>query len=760
MRISISFMYCFMLVLNSKQGLLTVNPYMCLIAGTIFLILIPLHQYGYENVVRAGLATSFYFYCWMIILFQRNFITGSAAIATTSLSFVPIIYLFDRKGQTMSLALVLIFNAVFACVFIIYFPQTQVLVLTPDLVNMSICTNVIGITIFGLLTMYFNSLSNAVYADVKTTNETIENNTKEKERFFATISHEIRNPLQSLLGSIELLQEKKTQNDTESSLMEICKNCCALVINLVSNILDMSKIAADKMQLSPVSANLREIIRKIAKMSQERAQAKNLDLLIIEDPSLPPAIELDTQRIEQIIVNIVSNAIKFTQKGKVVIKLGWTPLADEEDPQSVVQEALKYSSWKETIELSEKPNKVAEEGLLKKYTGTYRPSDKAKAVRVVSRSDVNLESNVAREKQGVAKIEVIDTGIGISKQGIENLFKPYQQADSSISRNYGGTGLGLWITKNIILQMKGDVKIKSKEGRGSNFIIAFPAKVSEEVKAVVGENGSSVIKEAELLKDKTYLLLDDVPENTFILKELLCRNGINSIVRQNGLEALEVYREAHSKIDAIITDLRMPIMSGQAFISEIRKYEQENNIPKVPIIVLTAETSLEEKKLCLTQYGANEFLLKPIKQQDMISALIKVHSNNARPVHKKILIVDDDLISSTFLHNVLTQNGNSCVQAHSLEEAKNCFNATYQIILLDNLLGDGTGLDFIEFATDAITRTSGKMPCVISMSGNTIAEQQATYHGYHIEGYLQKPVRKRELLDLVQVLQSIICSYF
>eukprot|EP01022_Parablepharisma_sp_SALTPOND_P018791 TRINITY_DN311_c0_g1_i1.p1 TRINITY_DN311_c0_g1~~TRINITY_DN311_c0_g1_i1.p1 ORF type:complete len:745 (+),score=83.48 TRINITY_DN311_c0_g1_i1:559-2793(+) len=737
----------------SLQGLVSTNPYMCLTAGTIYLAIVPIVYAGYETFSRIVLAVTYFVYCWMLIIFQRDFITGPCAVATTTFFFIPMIYFFDRKGQMVSCVLIVICNILLAYIFVNYFPETKDLVLKPKDINMGVCTDVLGMSVYLFTMIYFNSLSNKVYEDVKATNERIETSSKEKEEFFATVSHEIRNPLQSLLGAVELLQDKKLDDSTAQPLLEICKNCCALVINLVSNVLDMSKIAVDKMQLSPVSANLREILRRVVHASQCRASAKDLPLLIFDDGSLPPAIELDTQRIEQIIVNILSNAIKFTNKGKVVIKLGWTPIGELDDPAPVVNELLSRSSWKENIELSEKSNAPGSQGLAEKYLKPHYPSCKDKFVKIPSEGPLDAEGASHRGTRGVVKLEIMDTGIGISKENAQKLFKQYQQGNASISRRYGGTGLGLWIAKKILLQMKGDIRVKSKEGRGSNFMIAFPAKVTQEMQALSKESGE--IRDIEQLKGKTYLLLDDIPENMFVLKERLNRYGINSITRQNGIEALEVYK-AHPKIDAIITDLRMPLMSGQAFISEVRKYEREANFPATPIVVLTAETSLEEKKLCLTQYGANDFLLKPVKQQDLISTLLKVHSENKRQIHKKILVVDDDVISSKFMTTVLSKNGHACMEAHSISEAKQVFtehHAEIDVMVLDNLLGDGTGLDFFEFASGVIANGNQRMPAVISISGNPVAEQKDMYGQRKVDGFLQKPVRKRDLLEIMEVIQ-------
>eukprot|EP01022_Parablepharisma_sp_SALTPOND_P034234 TRINITY_DN90_c0_g1_i1.p1 TRINITY_DN90_c0_g1~~TRINITY_DN90_c0_g1_i1.p1 ORF type:complete len:572 (-),score=64.19 TRINITY_DN90_c0_g1_i1:374-2089(-) len=559
-------------------------------------------------------------------------------------------------------------NILFLLVALFVFPMKEAIVVTPEMVNDALInltiTNSVGI----LVMMHYNAISNNVYETVKVIYDKLSNNTKEKEQLFASISHEIRNPLQTLVGAVELLQDSQQEN---ASPVEICKNCCEIVLNLVSNILDLSKIAAKKMVLSTIPADLHELINKTLRITHARAAAKGVKLKLIDDPAFPPAIELDTQRMEQILLNLVTNAIKFTAKGKIVVKLCWIPIDNYEQMDKRLNEALLHSSWKETLVFSEKETLM----IPRVPRSMFRPSLRKKSTEYL-RVNINDEgegtprplterAHARSGNIGIAKIEVMDTGIGISKEGIKRLFSPYQQANHTISRNYGGTGLGLWISKNILALMKGDIKIKSRQGEGSNFMLAFPAKTCEEVKTF--RDTFEEEKELKELKGKTFLLLDDNPDNQVVMEGVLQKYGVTSICRENGYEALEEYKE-NCNIDAVITDLRMPLMSGQAFIIELRKYEAQANRVKVPIVVVTAENSIEEKKLCLQNYGANEYLVKPIKQRDLMKAVSKVLYTHKKERVKRILVVDDDIISSKFLANILGCEGHASVVCHSVSE--------------------------------------------------------------------------------------------
>eukprot|EP01022_Parablepharisma_sp_SALTPOND_P024360 TRINITY_DN536_c0_g1_i1.p1 TRINITY_DN536_c0_g1~~TRINITY_DN536_c0_g1_i1.p1 ORF type:complete len:666 (+),score=101.58 TRINITY_DN536_c0_g1_i1:574-2571(+) len=654
---------------------------------------------------------------------------------------------------------VLIGNIVFLFLYLEFLqPQTEV-VMTVLEIRRKLIAIMAGLGMTILISMSFDKVTHQVYEDVKKTNERIAANTKEKEMFFATMSHEIRNPLQSLLGSIELLEEPKLKKETFRHLLGICKSCSETVLNLISNILDVSKITAEKMQLSPAPADLREIVNKIARVLEPRAEAKGIHLRVQKDPQMPPSLELDPQRISQVILNLVSNAIKFTKKGLILVKLQWFPLIDPEDELSILTDVLSSSSWKECMTFSEK---IASQDLsvhLSQYVSSSNsPRGNKKASSVEDQPEETKEVRSSEGAKGIVKIEIMDTGIGIKKENILKLFKPYQQADPAISKDYGGTGLGLWISKNIIMKAQGDIRVKSKEGKGSNFIIAFPTTVCKEVPTFAGANESVI--NPDLFKDKTCILADSTHENTFVMQQVLSGCGFKVLIaNQNCLEALELYKETR-KVDVVITDLRVPGMSGQSFILELRKFEKNFNRLRVPIVVVTAEASLEEKSLCLNQYGADQYLVKPIKHAELISALNKaMEAAQKNKIAKKIFIIDDDILPSQFLLQVLEQEGHKCKICNTIEKAKEVFAKEYleyNLVMLDNLLPDGSGVQFMEFALGFMKEKGAPMPAVISMSGNSVEDQKEMYSGYNLQGYLQKPIRRQVLLELIRIIQKSV----
>ncbi len=361
---------------------------------------------------------------------------------------VPTLYMFDRQAQKTISWLLLIGNIVLTAVQLCWYIPDEFRMTAKEL-RAVLVRNIFALSVVTLHMMYFNNLSGQVHDDVKKSNETMEAATREKETFFATISHEIRNPLQSLQGSVDLLGEAKDQSPEERRrLLEICRSCCALVINMVSNILDMSKIAAGKMLLSPAPADFREIASRILQVSRSRAEGKDVQLELDCDPALPPAIEVDTQRVEQVLLNLVSNSIKFTpSKGRIVVRIEWRDLSspDAADHAVEVENALSRSNWRSTIELEEKNVQVGcctsavkrtDHGLEQKYQFPTAASSRSRTGhRRSGLLPLPRKSRPHTRTAGVVKVEVMDTGIGISKEGAQRLFKPYQQAEAGISRH-------------------------------------------------------------------------------------------------------------------------------------------------------------------------------------------------------------------------------------------------------------------------------------------------------------------------------------
>ena len=220
--------------------------------------------------------------------------------------------------------------------------------------------------------------------------------------------------------------------------------------------------------------------------------------------------------------------------------------------------------------------------------------------------------------------------------------------------------------------MKGDISVVSEENVGSNFILVFPANSCKENAAFAFKTES--MDDPKTLQGKNCILIENIHENSYIIKELLQNHGLEVNLCMSGQEALRAY-ESGEKTDVIITGLIGPGITGQNFIQEIRAFEKRGCPHKfpIPIIILTAESSSEEQKKYLTKHGASEYLVKPIKNQELIAALIRVCSNNQRKKLEKnkkrnILIIEDDVLSSKYLSTVITREGHIARQCHNIKD--------------------------------------------------------------------------------------------
>ncbi len=209
--------------------------------------------------------------------------------------------------------------------------------------------------------------------------------------------------------------------------------------------------------------------------------------------------------------------------------------------------------------------------------------------------------------------------------------------------------------------------MKSNVGCGSAMIAVFPSETCPEASVIDQSVVSSPAFRQEIM-GKRCLIVDDIPENTFLLQELLQTHGLQAESRNRAKDALEYYKSFPKRIDLIITDLRMPEMSGQVMIMEIRKFEKTSKRPPVPIVVLTGESAAAEKIACLSQYEADDYLLKPIKLQDFMRAVDNCLSKSRLRKAKNVLLVDDDTMSRKLIASLLRHSGEQCTECKCISE--------------------------------------------------------------------------------------------
>lgn len=373
-----------------------------------------------------------------------------------------------------------------------------------------------------------------------------------KSAFLANMSHEIRTPLGAILGFVGLLKESTLQKDLEvTHFLSIIDRNSHHLLRIVDDILDLTKVEAGKMTIEIIEFALVEFLADFASLAGMKARENGINFEFNSEMPLPEFINSDPTRMRQILSNVVGNAIKFTEKGQVELK--------------------------------------------------------------VSYSTNRLE------------FRVIDTGRGISEEQSSSLFQAFSQADSSTTRKFGGTGLGLVLTKKLSQALGGDFRlVESAIGKGSTFDVSIPVIIPDKVKFIpiktvriepkINSEDSTHLK----LEGLRILLVEDSPDNQFLIQKLLEKTGSIISVANNGAEGLAM--ALAQEFDVILMDIQMPIMDGHTAVEALRAKNY-----KGPIVALTAHAMKEEIERA-TQSGFSHFLSKPINRKNLMNLLGHIHS--------------------------------------------------------------------------------------------------------------------------------------
>lgn len=372
--------------------------------------------------------------------------------------------------------------------------------------------------------------------------------TRVKEEFLANMSHEIRTPLNAIVGFTEQLS-KEEKKERQQEFLKAIENSSQHLLSIVNQILDFSRIESGKWQQEEAPFDFHELIREVHETLRIKATEKNIQFSYNIDESVPRFVKGASMSTKQIMINLVSNAIKFTEHGGVRIDC----FANEE-------------------------------------TGDI--------VRI--------------------KTEVRDTGIGVAPEMQQKIFEEFTQHDPSITRRFGGTGLGLTITKKLTELLNGKIEIRSNEGVGSVFSLSIPFKKSGA--PVRAEQEPGVEQDLSFLQNKSVLIVDDEKMNIMLCKTILENRGIKTDSADNGAEALEKFQNHY--YDLILLDVQMPGMSGIEVAQHIRVSGDEIK-KRVPLIALTADVFSREKKE-IAEAGFSEVLIKPFKEKELFYSMKKV----------------------------------------------------------------------------------------------------------------------------------------
>ncbi len=376
---------------------------------------------------------------------------------------------------------------------------------------------------------------------------------KSREHFMAAITHDLRSPLNTLIGYTDLM-EKTALNNKQNHYLTHVKKSSDFILRLVNDLLDLSKLEAGKMLVEKLPFNPKKLIEDSVHNSLPGEINKDVNIIIDAAPETDVQVLSDPFRIKQIIANLVTNAYKFTHEGEVRVS----------------------ASLRKEIEDS--------------YT---------------------------------LIISVKDSGIGISKEKQEEIFEEFSQENSKIEKQYGGTGLGLTITKSLTTLLKGKLELISAPGDGSEFIIYLPVVKTEKQEQLIAKPKEQSPPPA-LLKNKKALVVDDEPSQLALTQELVKSLGLTCESSLNGYDALNKLKSG--KFDLVLTDIQMPRMDGLELISQIK---EDPKIKNIPVIAISGRTSLEPD--FYTEAGFAKSLIKPYKPQELLNSIAEIFKVKVTP---------------------------------------------------------------------------------------------------------------------------------
>ncbi|MCP2727159.1 response regulator [Limnofasciculus baicalensis] len=426
-----------------------------------------------------------------------------------------------------------------------------------------------------------------------------------KDEFLANTSHELRTPLNGIIGIAESLIDGAagTLSDPQITNLSMVVSSGKRLANLVNDILDFAKLKNQDIELQSKSVDFRQITQIVLTLCQPLVIGKSLELKNLIPSDLPP-VHGDENRLQQIMYNLVGNAIKFTESGLVTVSANLTP-----------------------------PTPLPWQGRGEKNQGEENHSPLRTGLRPAT-----LTCRFANAGEGLGErfsieITVTDTGIGIPPDKFDDIFKSFEQVDASISRSYGGTGLGLSITKQLIELHGGTIRVESEVGVGSRFIFTLPIatkpiqvslEISNPIAKVQPHDNSLLLSPAPTPQSDnqlTILVVDDEAINRQVVTNHLSLHNYAIVHATNGIEALAMIEKGF-KPDLILLDIMMPKMSGYQVCRLIREQFPAHQLP---IIMLTAKNQVSDLVIGL-ESGANDYLPKPILKNELL-ARIKTHIN-------------------------------------------------------------------------------------------------------------------------------------
>ena len=431
-----------------------------------------------------------------------------------------------------------------------------------------------------------------------------------------SFSHELRNFINSLVGNVKLTSLENNLSDRAKELLLNAEVCGELLLHLVNNILDTGKVEIGELEINPKPIKIHETLEKIWGICSELIKQKGLYGEMRVPKNLPRTLLVDHYRLTQVFLNLVGNAIKFTEKGSIKINIEWQSDKPEVNEQCFLPYPFNQDNDDQDEGLFEKSQRF---GVLSNDQSILTGRNRSINSRLTSLSPSECE-------RGVLKVTVVDTGCGMNREQISQLFQKFSQVSSDPSRRMLGTGLGLFISKQICQGMNGQLRAFSKTNVGSCFTFCLPVNTVKSRDDHVSDSES--LKAAISSKRLKAMIVDDAAFNHVILATFFKKLGIEVVdVANNGLEAYEKYSilcNNGAQPDIVAMDIEMPVMNGKESAQKIREFEKQKKLQPCFLTIVSGNCTGSEIEQCMDKQGeiqSNDFLKKPVSLEELIRAL-------------------------------------------------------------------------------------------------------------------------------------------